>query len=507
MRTKAIASIMVLMFLGSMLTLAFNIEAVKASGTIYIRLDGSIDPSTAPIQRDGDLYTFKDNIYDEIVVERDNIVVDGAGYILQGAGSGNGIKLSAVSNVTIMNMNTKGFKEGILLMYSSNSTISENNITTNNDDGIDLHHSSNNIISGNNITANYYAGIFLYESSNNTISGNNITAHNYFGIRLTYSSDNNTISGNNIANNYIGISLYYSSDNNTISGNNIANNDGGIGLSYSSNNAISGNNIANNFGGGISLYYSYSSAISGNNITNNAVGIGLFASGSNIISGNNITANNADGIKLHHSSNNIISGNDITANIGYGIWLNLSSSIYAARNAIFHNNFVNNGVQAYTYKSFNVWDYVLSLIPIFLSYPYPSGGNYWSNYIDQDLFSGPFQNITGPDGIWDHPYVLDANNTDNYPLVRPWTPGPTERIQELIESIETWNLARGIENGLTRKLDASLYLLSKGNENGAIHKLMDFIDQVEALRGKKLTNDQASYVIFEAQRIIIIIEG
>ena len=40
----------------SILTIAFSIQPVKASGTIYIRSNGSVDPSTAPIQRDGDIY-------------------------------------------------------------------------------------------------------------------------------------------------------------------------------------------------------------------------------------------------------------------------------------------------------------------------------------------------------------------------------------------------------------------------------------------------------------------
>jgi len=51
---------------------------------------------------------------------------------------------------------------------------------------------------------------------------------------------------------------------------------------------------------------------------------------------------------------------------------------------------------------------------------YPSGGNYWSNYTDADLYSGPYQNETGSDGIGDTPYVIDAENQDNYPLMNPW---------------------------------------------------------------------------------------
>ena len=61
---KAVSGMMLTLLLMGMLTLAFNIQPVKASGTIYIRADGSIDPPTAPIQRDGDVYTFTNNIYD-----------------------------------------------------------------------------------------------------------------------------------------------------------------------------------------------------------------------------------------------------------------------------------------------------------------------------------------------------------------------------------------------------------------------------------------------------------
>lgn len=82
-----------------------------------------------------------------------------------------------------------------------------------------------------------------------------------------------------------------------------------------------------------------------------------------------------------------------------------------------------------------------------------------------------------------------------------------ERIRELIEVIETWNLPKGTEDSLTSKLDGANCLLKKGNENGAIQKLIDFIDQVEGLRGKKLTDEQADYLVAEAQRIVDLIHG
>ena len=36
-----------------------------------------------------------------------------------------------------------------------------------------------------------------------------------------------------------------------------------------------------------------------------------------------------------------------------------------------------------------------------------------------DTYSGPFQNETGSDGIGDTAYVIDANNSDTYPLIGP----------------------------------------------------------------------------------------
>jgi hypothetical protein len=52
--------------------------------------------------------------------------------------------------------------------------------------------------------------------------------------------------------------------------------------------------------------------------------------------------------------------------------------------------------------------------------PYPTGGNYWSNYTGTDTESGPAQNQPGSDGIGDTPFALNASTEDQYPLVHPW---------------------------------------------------------------------------------------
>ena len=54
---------------------------------------------------------------------------------------------------------------------------------------------------------------------------------------------------------------------------------------------------------------------------------------------------------------------------------------------------------------------------------YPIGGNYWSHLNVTDIYSGPYQNESGSDGIGDTPYVIDGSNQDNYPLMNLyWNP-------------------------------------------------------------------------------------
>jgi len=107
------------------------------------------------------------------------------------------------------------------------------------------------------------------------------------------------------------------------------------------------------------------------------------------------------GIFLSDSNNNTVIGNNVTASELDGIYLYSSSN-----NTLYHNNFINNTSQVVSLSSTNTWDN-----------GYPSGGNYWSDYNGTDLYSGQYQNVTGSDGIGDTPYVIDANNTDHYPLM------------------------------------------------------------------------------------------
>jgi parallel beta-helix repeat protein len=222
------------------------------TGTVYIRADGSIDPSDAPIiTHDNVTYTLTGDIRsnaDGIIVQRDNIIIDGDGHVIQGAGSGKGIDLTDRKGIKIQNLEIITFSYGIYLYrFSENNTIVVNNLI-NNSYGIEIEADDNNVVS-NIITASNVTGIWIVAlSDHNNIIGNHVTnSTNGIVIEGSY---NNRIFGNSITKNNCGIDLRgsYSYDN-VIYSNNITNNNYGIySWGSASNNLIYHNNFVNNTG-------------------------------------------------------------------------------------------------------------------------------------------------------------------------------------------------------------------------------------------------------------------
>jgi parallel beta-helix repeat protein len=411
------ASIIILSLLViSALALAFNVQPVKSdyawTETIYIRADGSISPPTAPISiSDKITYTLTDNINGSIVVERDNIVIDGNGHTIQGTGTGTGIDLSGRSNVTIKNMEIQEFGEGIRMLDSSNNSIIENNFWDDGDRGIWLYGSSNNNISRNDVTNNEH-GIWLeYSSNDNSIIGNNVTANTYDGILLDYSSDNNDIFENNAEKNFPGIMIDHSS-NNSIAGNNVTSNHDGIRLFYSSNNSIIGNNVTANQFYGITLEGpSSNNVLRDNAMARNGYSFGVWGYELADFMNDIDTSNTVDEKPIYYLVNvqNLIIDPQAYPDIGYLAVVNSTS--VTVRNLDIKNNY--EGVLlAFTknssVKNFTATNNNAGLLLVCSSNNTIAGNNIINNYWGIVLWESSYNSISGNNiinnywgyGIW-----------------------------------------------------------------------------------------------------------
>ncbi len=212
-------------------------------------------------------------------------------------------------------------------------------------------------------------------------------------------------------------------------------------------------NIATGNGGGLGTSQSRGIRFLHNNASYNTGGVGIGTSGSfnTTIEWNTLIGNNW-GILAQWDTDAVIRGNDIRQNTE-GIKLYLSSGTKVHHNAFFGNNLHakdDRGPQ-------NAWDN-----------GYPKGGNFWDNYTGNDVFSGPFQNLPGGDGIGDTPYVIDGNSRDRYPLMKPAIapmpdlsvdpsdisfspPLPLKEGAQVFISAEIWNLGSIPSNQTTAR--------------------------------------------------------
>ncbi len=386
-----------LFFAVLLITLAINVHLTKEANAnpygpnyqpprdpndIYIEVNGTINPASAPIQREGNVYTLTGNITGHpIWVLCNNIVFDGAGYTLKCTQSGyeTGLTLNCTKNVTLKNIQVSGYYYGITvkrLLYVDPAQKAEPDASS-----------------------SPYP-----ESTGNTII--NCTAYNSrIGIFVRYSKENQILK-NAIANSTIGIQLESysgkSSTGNLIKENQVKGNSEGILLNNCMENTVTANIIIQNKVCGLELEWSSKNKVYGNTITENEVGI--------LVEG-------ADGVNATNSASNIINNNQIAKNNQWGIRLNGSQ----IGNKIYANNFIDNnlgkGLQVSIpmymhtgYRDDRV--YVEMLSGRANIWNNASAGNYWSDYQTRYPNATKTENAT----VWDTPFYINENNIDHYPL-------------------------------------------------------------------------------------------
>ena len=352
---------------------------------IYIQNDRTIKPSSAPIQKNGDIYTFTDNILrSSLIIQTDNIIIDGAGFLLEGTGDFpfqnefNGISLTNRKNVTIQNMTIREFGSGIMITSSSevniigsqiferiyfrdsclNCKILENDLSK-----VEMYGSNNTIV----------ANSFILPQRDLLIRGNNnVVSNNFFEDNLLSIQGNNNVISNNVLEQYGPITVGPNSHYNIVSKNN------GSGLDIkirggSSNNEIEQNTISSAIIG-IVILNSFENLIFNNTVTKCEIGIFL----------NDVPPS----YELPNSTNNLFYRNNLIENI----------------RDVHVDQFMEFELQ------FNFWDN-------------SEEGNYYGNYNGTDA---------NGDGIGDKSYVINANNQDRFPLMLPV--GSNDYSNELLQS-------------------------------------------------------------------------
>ena len=411
---------------------AQQVMAQYTGQSVYILSDGSVYSSTnatVPIQRDGDVYTFtNDLVVYSFLVQRNNVVIDGAGFSLLGESDTAGIDLTSVSGVTIKNVNVEGsFSYGVYLAESYSNTIMDNTISGN-DIAVGIYNGTLNTVTGNSLTENNL-GVELLFTTGNVFRNNNLDNTRNIAVYATEVSQyvNDVDDSNTIANNKkvyyligeenleitsetfpdVGFLALVSCTNVTVQDIDLTNNEQGIILADTTESTLMQNSITDNQVG-VMLFASSYNTITGNTITSNNRGIQLsMGSTLNTISINELS-DNVGGLFLFDSPQNRISGNTIENNDSYGVGISASSY-----NVFLSNHFLANGIQVYDAGtvsedisvSFNSW------------FVYPAGGNYWSDYTGTDVKSGTDQDQDGSDNLGDTPYIIYGSVQDDYPRI------------------------------------------------------------------------------------------
>jgi parallel beta-helix repeat protein len=420
-------------------------------GTIWIKADGSVFPSTAPISTtDFKVYNFQSNVSLPIEIDRDNIVLDGQGYFLQPNGSTDyGVSITNRVNVTVQNVKINGFTSGIYgsgsslcsilnnaitnsgygvsFVNSQKNLISKNSISKCGDYAVWLRSSTENVISENSLSKNNYDAIYLVSSQNNVINGNQISANNEgillegsssnyltantvtdcngvdmwsttskgYGVHLI-SSSNNNINGNSIQTSVNDGVLLEASSSNTLAANTLTGNADGVRIQSSTNNTVSKNIIEQNKEYGIKLEACSATQILGNTIVNDGKNGGwIVSSENNYLAGNIIEDNTKNGLAFYASNFNTVEANNITSN-GCGVYFEHSSN-----NTVCRNNFVENQIQASVNGGIETWTDGSN-----------SRGNYWSDYAAKY----PNASVILGAGVENMTYFINENNVDALPL-------------------------------------------------------------------------------------------
>ena len=180
MNYKAVlAGVIVLVLVSSAILFSLNQQS-SPRPRVFIRANGSVEPASAPIERNGNNYTFTDDIRAEFVVEKSNIVIDGGGHTLHGPYNG------TAENLWVIGNGSDQVTGGTQIPYSI---------------GVDLSGGASGLTIANLRIENFSIGAYIWTEGNAFL--NNSVSQCVVGVLLSGSGNN--ITQNSIAVNEVGL--------------------------------------------------------------------------------------------------------------------------------------------------------------------------------------------------------------------------------------------------------------------------------------------------------------
>ncbi len=313
-----------------------------------------------------------------------------------------------LASYTIDTSNTVNGKP--IYYYKNKNNLDIANFT--NPGQIILDNCNDSVISDFDLSQGSY-GVLIFFSQNVSIINNNVSFSKEIGIKIL-SSDNITLTYNDAEHCEIGIRFESGKDNNISYNSASYNDDAGAYLDFIEDTIFYNNNITHNRNsgdnsGGLTLDTCTNVNITDSLFFKNTLD-GIYLSDcSSLLLENNIIINNSDGLFFRRTDFCTVKSNIISNNTRYGVF------IYDAvvfDNVIYNNTFIGNQYHAFDDGINNHWN--SSII-----------GNYWDNYTGEDLIA-PYgigdtpYNIPGAAGSKD--YLPITNET--LPIPEP-TPEPT----------------------------------------------------------------------------------
>jgi parallel beta-helix repeat protein len=341
------------------------------------------------------------------------------------ASGGYGFWIADTDGADIANNSISSFEQGIAAHRCPGVTISHNDLSRGR--GIWVNETTGASVHDNTLHLESYGWIFAHISMTNcedSVVSNNVIRRSG-GIAVS-DCRNCVVSGNHVSE-----AGYYRTDGAV--GNTVL----GMWTHGSTNLTISGNVFVNSSGPGLEVS-GVGITVVGNEISCNSwkkdpywySAAGLYASGSDLsirynrIFGNTIRwTMSTPGVMLESCDNSTFECNNVSDEIelwycdnltvesnSFSSGWNLTAYFSTGGVVVAQNNFPEDiSIKMWGDAAAIVWDS-----------GYPDGGNYWPSYSGDDQYEGPLQDVTGPDGFGDTPYLVTGTEEDAYPRMLPY---------------------------------------------------------------------------------------